>query len=209
MSVRRFHRSIGLIMLLPMIGWAITGLVFFIKPGYQGAYEIPLVKTYPLEQSFAINSDFDWLEMRLMRTVLGYHLLVTTDAGSQHINPVTLEEIPLPPPEQMQRLFADAVSSNAERYGEIERVTGNTAETSTGVTLVLDWQRLKLSQRGRDTELIDLLYEIHYLRWTPWDAVNQVLGLAGLFFLVTLSLLGMRIYFASPIRSNKKPGNRQ
>jgi uncharacterized iron-regulated membrane protein len=40
MRVRNLHRIIGIALLLPFFGWAITGMVFFIKPGYAGAYEI-------------------------------------------------------------------------------------------------------------------------------------------------------------------------
>ena len=64
-----------------------------------------------------------------------------------------------------------------------------------GVTLILDWNTLKLSQRGTDTKIINLLYDIHYLRWTPWDGVNQIMSLAGLFFLVALTVLGLKIFF--------------
>ena len=40
MRARILHRIIGIALLLPFFGWAITGMVFFIKPGYAGAYEI-------------------------------------------------------------------------------------------------------------------------------------------------------------------------
>ena len=35
MGTRRAHRMLGLILLLPICGWAVTGFVFFIKPGYE------------------------------------------------------------------------------------------------------------------------------------------------------------------------------
>ncbi len=37
-GTRRFHRLLGLVLLLPILGWAATGLVFFTKPGYAQAY---------------------------------------------------------------------------------------------------------------------------------------------------------------------------
>ena len=37
MKIRKLHRIIGLILLLPFFGWAITGFIFFLKPGYAGA----------------------------------------------------------------------------------------------------------------------------------------------------------------------------
>ena len=183
-------------MMLPMIAWAVTGLVFHIKPGYAGAYEALNVKTYPLTQSIAIETDDDWQEIRMLRTALGDHLLVITETGARHLHPATLEQKPLPGSTELQQLFEDAVSGDVERYGSIKAVTGNTAETTTGVRIVLEWDSLKLTQRGTDTDLIDLLYEIHYLRWTPWDSVNRVLSSVGLLLLFALSLLGLRIYLA-------------
>ena len=41
-------------MLLPFVGWALTGAVFFIKPGYAGAYELLAVRTYPLDDNMPV-----------------------------------------------------------------------------------------------------------------------------------------------------------
>jgi hypothetical protein len=35
---RTAHRLLGLVLLAPLCGWALTGLVFFFKPGYARAY---------------------------------------------------------------------------------------------------------------------------------------------------------------------------
>lgn len=194
-------------MMLPMLGWAVTGLVFHIKPGYAGAYETLSVKTYPLAQTIAIQSDKNWQEVRMLRTVLGDHLLVLTEAGARHLHPATRKPMPLPGPAQLQQLFEDAVSGDIERYGSILAVNGDTAETTTGVRVVLDWETLRLTQRGTDTALIDLLYEIHYLRWTPWESINRVLSSAGLLLLFALSLLGLRVYLAgngTPLRESQR-----
>ena len=39
MPARLLHKIIGVVLLLPLLGWAATGAIFFIKPGYAGAYE--------------------------------------------------------------------------------------------------------------------------------------------------------------------------
>jgi hypothetical protein len=75
MTTRSLHRVVGLVMLLPLAGWAITGAVFFLKPGYAGAYELLPVKTYPFETNIAIETDPSWTEARLVKTILGEHCL--------------------------------------------------------------------------------------------------------------------------------------
>src|SRR5689334_25428377 len=90
MSVRKWHRVLGLVMLLPLFGWTITGLVFFLKPGYEGAYELLQLKTYPLEQPLTLTAQPAWREFRCIKTILGNHLLVRTAQGWQQLDPVLL-----------------------------------------------------------------------------------------------------------------------
>ncbi|WP_144394570.1 PepSY domain-containing protein [Pleionea sediminis] len=194
MKSQKFHRSVGLFMLLPLICWAVTGTIFFIKPGYQGAYEMLNVKTYPIDKSFTIPSNSNWQEVRLVKTILGFHLLVKSNEKTIHLNASTLEPRAKPSSEELALLIDDAIAHNKARYGEIEQWVDNKAMTSTGVRISLNWETLKLRQKGEDTDLINLIYKIHYLQWTPWSIVNQVLGIVGLFFLVTLSILGMRLF---------------
>src|SRR5881296_2978528 len=87
MRVRSVHRVIGIILLIPFFGWALTGLVFFIKPGYQGAYEILAPRTYPITTPFPIGAEPGWQELRYIRTILGDHLLVRTESGWVHLDP--------------------------------------------------------------------------------------------------------------------------
>lgn len=197
MKTRRFHRLMGLIMLLPLICWAITGTIFFIKPGYQSAYESLSVKTYPLDKSFSIPANENWQEVRLIKTILGYHLLIKTNGDSVHLNATTLKPWESPSGEQLHVLIGDAIAQNKTRYGEIDELVDNEALTNTNVRVSLDWKTLRLRQKGDDTDLINLLYKVHYLQWTPWDFINQILGIVGLVFLVVLSLLGVRLYVRS------------
>ena len=128
MKTRALHRVIGLVMLLPMTGWAITGAVFFLKPGYQGAYEILPVKTYLLS------------------------------------------------------------------------IEGEKITTDTGVKIEMDWNRLALSQRGKDTDRIDTLYKIHYLQWTGVKSVDNIIGALGIVLVLALSGLGARLFFIRGLR---------
>lgn len=194
MKSRKLHRLIGLTLVLPMLGWTLTGLVFFIKPGYQGAYEQLSVKHYPLSQVLSVIPKKNWQEVRLVNTILGAHLLVKSSHKVEHLDPVSLLEKPVPTNLQFTTLLNDAFSDNKNRYGTIESVNGLSAQTNTGVKVTLDWHTLTLSQTGQDTQLINLLYQVHYLQWTPFKGINQVLGIFGLLLLISLTVLGVKLY---------------
>jgi len=155
MKARALHRIIGLVMLLPLIGWAITGSIFFLKPGYAGAYDTPQVKTYPLETNVALEPAPSWLEFRYVKTILGEHLLARTGQGWQHLDPHSLQPRPAPTPDELRALIADALAANPSRYGHIASIEGDTAITDTDVRVTIDWNRLALAQRGADTDRID------------------------------------------------------
>ncbi len=195
MKTRALHRLIGLIMLLPFIGWAVTGAIFFLKPGYAGAYDVLQIKTYPLDTDTPIKAGSNWLEARLIKTVLGEHLLVRTAEGAWHLNPRTLEPRPQPTEEEMRQLISEAFQISPSRYGQITQVSGNTATTDTGVRVTLNWERMTLAQRGADTDRIDFIYKIHYLQWTGISSIDKALGAIGIAFVVILSLLGLRLFF--------------
>lgn len=195
MTTRSLHRVVGLVMLLPLIGWAVTGAFFFLKPGYAGAYEPLPVKTYPLETNIAMQTDPSWIEARFVKTVLGEHLLARTTRGWLHLDPRNLQPMPEPSAEDIEELVTDAFSANPARYGRVASIEGYNITTETGVRVELDWNRLALSQSGKDTDRIDALYKIHYLQWTGVKVVDKVLGALGIFLVVALSLLGARLFF--------------
>ena len=177
-----------------MLGWTITGIIFFIKPGYQGAYEQLSVKTYPLSESIALQPKHDWQEMKLVTTILGDHLLVKTKGSTKHLDPTSLLPKTTPNEIEFKALLLDAFTGNSERYGDVIKLDGLSAQTNTGVEIKLDWNNLRLSQKGQDTQLINLLYKVHYLQWTSHKGVDQVLGVLGLILLILLTILGVRLY---------------
>ncbi|MEK6285559.1 MAG: PepSY domain-containing protein [Acidobacteriota bacterium] len=196
MTTRRLHRVIGLVMLLPLIGWAVTGAFFFLKPGYAGAYESLQVKTYPLEGPIAFDPDMSWLEVRVEKTILGEHLLARTSQGWLHLDPRSLQGKPEPSADEIRALLTDAFSANPARYGRVANVEAKVITTDTGVRVEMDWNRLALTQQGKDTNRIDAIYRIHYLQWTGVATVDKVLGALGILLLLALSALGARLFFS-------------
>ena len=200
-NTRKVHKIIGLVLIFPMFAWALTGLIFFIKPGYQAAYGQLKVKTYPLAKSFVLPANKTWQEVKLVKTILGEHLLVKSAIQSEHLHAGTLTTFIPPSAAEYRLLVEDAVSDNKERYGDIIRIDNLTAFTSTGVDITLDWKNLTLRQTGQDTKLINLIYKIHYLQWTPIEWVNQVLGMVGLLLIIALTVLGIRVYLMNKQKS--------
>jgi len=205
MNVRRLHRVLGLVLLLPILAWAATGFIFFLKPGYGPAYASLRVRALPLAADSPVASvrpQPGWLEMRTLRTALGDHLLVRTADGWSQLEPAGLRPRPVPDDAALRALLEDALGVDPDqkpRYGDLASLTRNgdgaSATTTTGVTIDLDWATLSLSQSGRDTRRIDTLYKIHYLQWTGIKAVDRVLGVVGLVSLFALAVLGLRLAF--------------
>ena len=193
MSVRRVHRIIGIVLFIPFFSWALTGLVFFIKPGYEDAYEILAPKTYPVSTPLQLTPGADWLEMKYIRTILGDHLLVRTRSGWSNLDPTNNQISNPPSQDQLRKLIEDAFTANPSRYGQISSVNGNAVRTSTGVEVTLDWNRMSLQQKGRDTDRIDLLYRIHYLQWTGVKRIDRVVGVVGIILVLVLTSLGVRL----------------
>ena len=195
MRTRTVHRVIGIILLIPFVGWAITGLVFFIKPGYTGAYEVLTPKFYPINNQVLIGEDPNWLEVRYLRTILGDHLLVRTDSGWMNLNLNDKRPRSAATDDETRRLVQDAFSMNPKRYGQIVSVNGNTVTTDTGVVVTIDWNRMSLQQTGKDTKWIDSLYRIHYLQWTGVRSIDRVVGLTGITLVLILTGLGASLAF--------------
>jgi hypothetical protein len=195
MKMRKLHRLMGLVMLLPLCGWAVTGLIFFIKPGYDAAYETLPVRTLPMDSPLTLKPDAAWKEIRSFKTILGDHLLVRTENGWQQLDSRTLMIKAKPDSEQIKKLMQDAFTANPGRYGAVASVNDLLVITTTGINVTLDWNRMSLHQAGKDTSLIDWLYKIHYLQWTGIKWIDRILGMTGIALIVGLSILGLMLSF--------------
>jgi len=192
---QRLHKFVGLTLLLPFLGWIITAFIFYFKPGYDGAYESLQFKRYPLENVVILPADSAWSEIKYFRTILGNHLCVQAKDGWIQLDPITLKPRPLPTDEDLKFLLADAFSSNPERYGSVVSMWTDAIVTNTGVHVTMNWDRMSLYQRGADTNLIDLMYRIHYLQWTGIAGIDKVLGPLALMLILVLGILGIRLAF--------------
>jgi hypothetical protein len=190
--MKKSHQLLGYLLLLPFMGWVITGVFFFIKPGYKSAYENLAIKTYPLDKIHHLEIvGVD--EIRLLRSVLGNHLLVKKQTGWLQLDPITYEVLEITNQQQTRRLIEDAIQINPERYGKIESIDGTKIKMSTDVTINLNWSEMSLYQSGSDTDFINWMYKVHYLQWTGIKAVDRVLGIVGLALVLVLAFLGMTI----------------
>lgn len=190
MKRKTLHKLLGLLLLAPLFIWALSGTIFFLKPGYQAAFAPLALKTYPLASTGTVIPKPQWQELRLLRTALGNHLLVKEHGQYRHLDSSTLLPAAPPTQSQLRLLLTEAMASDPERYGYLTRLADNIGYTSTGVELTLDWNRLQLRQQGDDTRLINGVYRMHYLQWTPYAGLNRVLGFVGLAMLLGLALSG-------------------
>ena len=189
MITRKQHRLLGGILLLPFIAWSLTGVFFLVRPAYEQAYSVLSPKTYSADQ-INISAQPEWQEMRLLKTVLGLHLLVKQEGGWQQLDPDSLEVRATPVESDVVSFVEDAISQDTLRYGELLPGESDPFRTSTGVTIAVNWDSLSLYQQGSDTRWIDRIYRIHYLQWTGIAFLDTILGVAGLLLLLLMTATG-------------------
>tara|TARA_B110000305_G_scaffold213050_1_gene248644 strand:- start:259 stop:855 length:597 start_codon:yes stop_codon:yes gene_type:complete len=189
MITRKQHRLLGGILLLPFIAWSLTGVFFLVRPAYEQAYSVLSPKTYSADQ-INISAQPEWQEMRLLKTVLGLHLLVKQEGGWQQLDPDSLEVRATPVEADLVSFVEDAISQDTLRYGELLPGESDPFRTSTGVTIAVNWDSLSLYQQGSDTRWIDRIYRIHYLQWTGIAFLDTILGVAGLLLLLLMTATG-------------------
>ena len=189
MITRKQHRLLGGILLLPFIAWSLTGVFFLVRPAYEQAYSVLSPKTYSADQ-INISAQPEWQEVRLLKTVLGLHLLVKQEGGWQQLDPDSLEVRATPVEADLVSFVEDAISQDTLRYGELLPGESDPFRTSTGVTIAVDWDSLSLYQQGLDTRWIDRIYRIHYLQWTGIAFLDTILGVAGLLLLLLMTATG-------------------
>lgn len=209
-SVRRLHRLLGLFLVLPLLAWTGTGLLFFVKPGWAAAYETlrafdaealnPGELLSPAELPIAAGEATAW---ELRSTALGPLYLVSRTSGREPLlvharTGAILSPLDRAAVEEIAQ-HASARSSAPSRYGDIEEVVVGervgTVRFAGGARVRVDRYDLGLSQSGRDTVWIDRLYDVHYLRWTGVEVLDRILSPIAILGVWLLAFTGLRMLF--------------
>lgn len=173
-------------LVIPLVLWSVTGLLFHLKPGWSRAYDL-------LDPERPAQVHLDKLvlpdgatHVEVFATAIGPLARVTTPAGDELYDADTgTKRSPLPI-DAAKALAVDAISRShhASAYGAATRVTSTATtvvlELADGPVVEVGRNDGRLSQRGPDTDRIDWLYRIHYLQLTGNKTFDKLLALAGL-----------------------------
>jgi uncharacterized iron-regulated membrane protein len=208
-GLKTWHKWLGLLLLAPFAVWTLTGLLFALKPGWGPAYEY-LSPWQPASQeapstltmaSFATHAEVaDALAIELHQSAIGplYEVQHAGDAGattlhdartSVRMDPLTLEHA--------RTLVEAAIASSIdpERYGVVHSHEPAESEIqfsfSGGPTVTINLHSASMRQSGPDTDRINWLYELHYMRWTGNAMVDRILGFSVLVLVWLLAAAGL------------------
>jgi len=219
--MRRFHRMIGLTLVLPLLLWVFTGLLFHVKHRYGEAYEaLAVPRAVEPDWSLARISPAQVIDRGLAEAplVLDVHpsgrLVYYGELGGAPVavDAVSGATLDTATPQEARAWVAAALakSPNAQRYGsEIgsEPSKASSARTrsenpaltlrfSGAKTVRVDLITGEITQTGALNDFIDATYRVHYLQWTPWSWLNIALVLASIPLVLVLAATGMRMAFA-------------
>jgi uncharacterized iron-regulated membrane protein len=204
MSWAKAHRWLAIVLVVLLVVWSVTGLLFHLKPGWSRAYDmLSAERGGPLRPGTlvapAVVGD-EVTSLQLIDTALGPLYRVTSAAGPALFDAKTgARRSPLPIADA-KILALDAIgrSAHAPAYGEIETadVRGETAviELSGGATVEVGLRTARISQHGGDTERIDWLYRIHYLQWTGNKSIDKILAIGGLALIWAVVIPGLVLF---------------
>ena len=197
---RRVHRWLAIVLVIPLVLWSITGLLFHLKPGWSRAYDM-------LDPERPAQVHIDKLvlpdgatRVEVFSTAIGPLARVTTPKGDELYDAGTgTKRSPLPI-DAAQALAVDAIGRShfASAYGTATRVTSTettvTLELADGPVVEAGRNDGRLSQRGPDTDRIDWLYRIHYLQLTGNKTFDKILALAGLLLIWLVLIPGVVLF---------------
>ena len=202
MSWSRVHRYLALVLVVPMIVWSVTGLMFHLKPGWKRAYDT-LDAERPLQDrsvtSLPDTSRFPEgvTHLELFGTVIGPLYRVSTPSGEALVNATTGDKISPLSESDARALASDAISHSRlkDEYGEITHadVRDDVVRFTTAKGPIVEVGRsdARIAQHGTDTARIDWLYRIHYLQWTGKKTLDRVLAIVGLALIWLVMIPGL------------------
>ena len=191
-----------------LVVWSATGLLFHIKPGWDRAYDMPsaerrdtrLAVGLYVPPAIVTKQAADVRRVELFDTALGAMYRVTAAERTYLVDAATgLARSPLPVPDA-KTLVADAIARSRHRaaYGAMGAVTSDDGTVRVayegGVIVEIDRNDARISQRGADTDRIDWLYRIHYLQWSGNKTVDKLLAMAGLALIWAVMIPGIVLF---------------
>jgi len=188
--MRRAHRLLGLMAVLPMLAWLASGLLLALLGPNANAVEQVVLPTQAIGRAVTVYPEPGSNEARVFASLLGNHLLQRTDFGWRHLDPSTGRLKEVPTEGQLRALLGAAFADDPEGYGEIELVTADSTITSTGRVILLDWPSFTASYRSEVTEQVRLLQRIHRLGITGDPATDRWFMIVGASLGCLLALLG-------------------
>ncbi|HTF88095.1 MAG TPA: hypothetical protein VK843_06765 [Planctomycetota bacterium] len=219
--MRRFHRALGMVLVLPLVLWVLTGLLFHVKLRYGEAYEaLAVPRAAQPDWSLARISPASVLSSGLAEAplVLGVHpsgsLVYFGKLAGQPVavDASTGEAIAPASTETARAWVAAALSASPhlQRYGsELSAETSTSRSARTGTddpVLVLHYSGAKtvrvdritgeIAQTGALNDFIDASYRVHYLQWTPWKWANIALEILSIPLVLILAATGLRMALA-------------
>lgn len=193
--MRAIHRIAGALMVAPLLVWTVTG-VLLARPGHANPEGEPfVVPTASTTRPVTVRPDGAWNRAIVVGTVLGNHLLLETDIGWRHLDPVTGNPKPPPSERQLRSLLEDGFSHDPDRYGSIVSVGADSVVTDTGRRILLEWESLTAVERGPETDNTLRLRRFHRLAFTGDDGFDRGVALGASVLAGLLVLLGIALLF--------------
>ena len=221
---RRLHRILGLSLVVPLVLWMATGLLFHVKRRYAEAYEAlktPSRGTADLSR-FTVSAAQAAAGDRFEKGCVPRFALrpdgrgawfgrkdgkgVAVDAETGAILGEDEEKISLE-----WGLAAVRASTHAARYGTLVKIGPSRRAPSSpltlsknlsldlvfsgGKTVTVDRLTGEVAQTGALNDWIDFTYRVHYMQWTPWKGVNVALVLVAVPLVLGLAFFGLRMAF--------------
>ncbi|MGI9628976.1 MAG: hypothetical protein ACR2QM_19250 [Longimicrobiales bacterium] len=189
--MRRAHRLLALLAVLPMLAWLVSGfLLAIIGPGAvaTGTLELP---TDPIRRSVTVRPESGFSEARIFATSMGNHLLQKTDFGWRHVDPSTGQLKDVPTESQLRSLLETAFAVDPEGFGDIELVTADSVVTTTGRSVSLNWPSYSATYRDASTDRVRLIRRVHTLGVTGNPAIDRWIMVAAAALGCLLAFMGM------------------
>lgn len=204
MSWARIHRWLAIVLVVLLVVWSATGLLFHLKPGWNRAYdqltaerregELRASELVPLASLHGAHRIelFDTALGPLYRVTAGDETTLVDARTGRTRSPLTIDDA--------RALASDAIAHSAYRddYGDIAGIdaTEQTVQVRCAGGPIVEVGRgdARLSQRGPDTDRIDWLYRIHYLQWTGHATLDRLLAVIGLALIWAVMIPGVVLF---------------